>query len=193
MHFIPTFQGSWQREPMVCVDFSEESLKHKHSVLTGIKEWKVQLGKYFNSNAFDFQMSTRAKNCDINVSFYKTLPVHDAYGATACRTDGGGGLEKCTVEIYLDRTPTQLVKNVVTHEIGHAFGFSHERTEKQEQYVYVILKGGIMLNGVTKHSKIDSDLLWAFEQKYGRNGWSSTADRNMTSFYPPNHNETFIK
>jgi hypothetical protein len=185
--YYPNYQGAWDHPPVICIKFEQKNEQYKYDVLAGITAWKKALRDYYKDNRFDFEIySYHHKKCDVLMWFDNNSPLRltgdTAAGATQCKANHGI-LQSCFVEISTRNTPNQAMKNVVTHEIGHVWGFGHLITDKTREYPAAVLTSDIMLNGVSKLTKITACVLEAFEQKYSDDGWNGTNNYTTNNFY----------
>lgn len=179
-HYYPWYQGSWDHIPTICILMDSEAKQHQYKIIRGVQLWQDEIKKRYADHIPI--LTKQSDRCDVNVWFDSNMPYRistpDVFGATQCY-ENKGHMKICNVQVNIGNTGTKKLSQVVSHEIGHTLGFGHVQPIKMGALPALVQENDIMLQGVN-HFRIITPGFWdAFEQKYGRDGF--TGWNNYTS------------
>lgn len=109
--------------------------------------WNVLTNSVLSSHnkQISLLLTDQEKNANIIITFTNKADDagHNAYGRTIMRLDRNDRTSLSSVQIFIFKTDQlydrNILKPVVTHEMGHAFGLQHSTSQKSIMYPKIVV------------------------------------------------------
>lgn len=170
---IPDLYGKWDKTPCYSFNFARDQLAYRYTLLRAAIDLRKDIGHYYQI------WDVPKKEC-VNIRTHSSTNQDGdfiIFGNALCNS--GNVTKSCTINLWLEGMPLNKAYNTIKHEIFHSFGFGHITTTTPQEFPALVLTNDLMLSSTTPYHKFTKADKYAFDYKYGENGFAAPNNHTL--------------